>query len=147
MDKTEEAKILVGLELAQGPKAKGAFLKSMKNKKYKVSDYSDDEISKVHLRYMSGGRGPELPKDKIEEVFKVDFPERPGALAQFLDLLRDKWNISLFHYKNQGSIYGGALVGFSIYKNELEKLNKDLLKTEYPFLRVTENAGYQDFLK
>ncbi len=147
LDKTEEAKILVGLELAQGPKAKGAFLKSMKNKKYKVSDYSDDEISKVHLRYMSGGRGPELPKDKIEEVFKVDFPERPGALAQFLDLLRDKWNISLFHYKNQGSIYGGALVGFSIYKNELEKLNKDLLKTEYPFLRVTENAGYQDFLK
>jgi threonine dehydratase len=96
---------------------------------------------------MSGGRGPELPKDKIEEVFKVDFPERPGALAQFLDLLRDRWNITLFHYKNQGSVYGGALVGFSICKDELEKLNKDLLKTEYPFLRVTENAGYQDFLK
>jgi len=147
LDKTDDAKILVGLELAQGLKAKNAFLKNMKTKKYKITDFSDDEISKVHLRYMSGGRAPELPKDKKEEVFKVDFPERPGALMQFLDLLKDKWNITLFHYKNQGSIYGGALVGFSIKEDELSKLNKDLLKTEYPFVRVTENAGYQAFLK
>ena len=66
---------------------------------------------------------------------------------QFLDLLKDKWNISLFHYKNQGSIYGGALVGFSIKSSQLNKLNKDLLNTEYPFTRVSENAGYKAFLK
>ena len=119
----------------------------MKLKKYKITDLSDDEISKVHLRYMSGGRAPELSNGETEEVFKVDFPERPGALMQFLDLLKDKWNISLFHYKNQGSIYGGALVGFTIKSSQLNKLNKDLLNTEYPFTRVSENAGYKAFLK
>jgi len=96
---------------------------------------------------MTGGRPSQFPNGKIEEVFKVDFPERPGALMEFLNLLKDKWNITLFHYKNQGSIYGGALVGFSIEEIELEDLQKDLLKIEYPFLRVTKNKGYQAFLK
>ena len=147
LDKTQEAKILLGLEFNKGEKEKNSFIKSMKLKKYKITDLSDDEISKVHLRYMSGGRAPELSNGETEEVFKVDFPERPGALMQFLDLLKDKWNISLFHYKNQGSIYGGALVGFSIKSSQLNKLNKDLLNTEYPFTRVSENAGYKAFLK
>ena len=119
----------------------------MKNKKFNLLDLSNDEISKVHLRYMTGGRPSQFPKGKIEEVFKVDFPERPGALMEFLNLLKDKWNITLFHYKNQGSIYGGALVGFSIEETELEDLQKDLLKIEYPFVRVTKNKGYQAFLK
>ena len=147
LDKTQEAKILLGLEFTKGEKEKKSFIKSMKLKKYKITDLSDDEISKVHLRYMSGGRAPELSNGETEEVFKVDFPERPGALMQFLDLLKDKWNISLFHYKNQGAIYGGALVGFSIKGSQLNKLNKDLLNTEYPFTRVSENAGYKAFLK
>jgi threonine dehydratase len=122
-------------------------MESMKNKNYKITDLSDDEISKVHLRYMSGGRAPEFIDGNIEEVFKVDFPERPGALMQFLELLKDKWNITLFHYKNQGSIYGGALVGFSLKSEQLKALNRDLLKTEYPFVRVSDNAGYKAFLK
>ena len=119
----------------------------MKQKKFNLVDLTNDEISKVHLRYMTGGRAGKLPDNKIEEVFKVDFPERPGALMDFLNLLQDKWNISLFHYKNQGSIYGGALVGFFLNKLEREKLKKDLLNTEFPFVRVTENRGYQAFLK
>ena len=147
LDKTQEAKILLGLEFSRGEEEKKSFVKSMKNKKYKITDLSDDEISKVHLRYMSGGRAPEFLDGNVEEVFKVDFPERPGALMQFLELLKDKWNITLFHYKNQGSIYGGALVGFSLKPSQLENLNKDLLKTEYPFLRVSDNAGYKAFLK
>ena len=119
----------------------------MKVKKYKITDLSDDEISKVHLRYMSGGRAPELSNGETEEVFKVDFPERPGALMQFLDLLKDRWNISLFHYKNQGAIYGGALVGFTLKESEVKNLERDLLKIAYPFTRETENLGYQAFLK
>ena len=66
---------------------------------------------------------------------------------EFLNLLQDKWNISMFHYKNQGSIYGGALVGFTIDKSQKETLELDLLATEFPFTRVTENKGYQAFLK
>ena len=147
LDKTNEAKILLGLEFNKGVIEKNSFMKSMKNKNYKITDLSDDEISKVHLRYMSGGRAPEFIDGNIEEVFKVDFPERPGALMQFLELLKDKWNITLFHYKNQGSIYGGALVGFSLKSEQLKTLNRDLLKTEYPFVRVSDNAGYKAFLK
>ena len=147
IDSEKVGKILLGLELSGDKKSKTAFIKSMKNKKFNLLDLSNDEISKVHLRYMTGGRPSQFPKGKIEEVFKVDFPERPGALMEFLNLLQDKWNITLFHYKNQGSIYGGALVGFSIEEIELEDLQKDLLKIEYPFLRVTKNKGYQAFLK
>ena len=146
-DGTESGKILLGVELTGIAKAKKNFINGMKQKKFNLIDLTNDEISKVHLRYMTGGRAGKFPDKKIEEVFKVDFPERPGALMDFLNLLQDKWNISLFHYKNQGSIYGGALVGFSLNKSDREKLKKDLLNTEYPFVRVTENKGYQAFLK
>ena len=146
-DGTESGKILLGVELSGNAKVKKTFINGMKQKKFNLVDLTNDEISKVHLRYMTGGRAGKLPDNKIEEVFKVDFPERPGALMDFLNLLQDKWNISLFHYKNQGSIYGGALVGFFLNKLEREKLKKDLLNTEFPFVRVTENKGYQAFLK
>ena len=96
---------------------------------------------------MHGGRGPELDNKFVEEVYSVDFPEKPGALLNFLSLLKDNWDISLFHYKNQGAIYGGALVGFTLKENEVKKLERDLLKIAYPFTRETENLGYQAFLK
>ena len=146
-DGTKSGKILLGVELTGNVQAKKTFINVMKQKKFNLIDLTNDEISKVHLRYMTGGRAGKFPDKIIEEVFKVDFPERPGALMDFLNLLQDKWNISLFHYKNQGSIYGGALVGFFLKKSEREELKKDLLNTEYPFIRVTENKGYQAFLK
>ena len=147
VDDTEIGKILLGVELPLNSKTKRSFVKELEKKKFKLIDLTEDEISKVHLRYMTGGRAGNLPFGNIEEVFKVDFPERPGALMEFLNLLQDKWNISMFHYKNQGSIYGGALVGFTIDKSQKETLELDLLATEFPFTRVTENKGYQAFLK
>ena len=147
VDDTEIGKILLGVELPLNSKTKKSFVNELEKKKFKLIDLTEDEISKVHLRYMTGGRAGNLPFGTIEEVFKVDFPERPGALMEFLNLLQDKWNISMFHYKNQGSIYGGALVGFTIDKSQKETLELDLLATEFPFTRVTENKGYQAFLK
>ena len=96
---------------------------------------------------MNGGRGPKLESGLVEEVYNVDFPEKPGALLEFLTMLKDKWDISLFHYKNQGAIYGGALVGFTIKKGEHKKLERDLLRISYPFARETDNFGYKAFLK
>jgi len=146
-DGSSNAKILLGLELQDSKKSKDTFLKALKNKKYSFIDLSNDEISKKHLKFMHGGRGPQLESEFVEEVYSVDFPEKPGALLNFLTLLKDKWDISLFHYKNQGAIYGGALVGFTIKQNQEKSLERDLLKISYPFTRETENLGYQAFLK
>ena len=96
---------------------------------------------------MHGGRGPQLEGEFVEEVYSVDFPENPGALLNFLTFLKDKWDISLFHYKNQGAIYGGALVGFTIRQKQVKILERVLLRISYPFTRETENLGYQAFLK
>ena len=146
-DNSSSAKILLGLELQDSKKSKDVFLKALKNKKYFFTDLSNDEISKKHLKFMHGGRGPQLEREFTEEVYSVDFPEKPGALLNFLTLLKDKWDISLFHYKNQGAIYGGALVGFTIRQNQVKSLERDLLRISYPFTRETENLGYQAFLK
>tara|TARA_B100001029_G_scaffold54091_1_gene43487 strand:+ start:1284 stop:2816 length:1533 start_codon:yes stop_codon:yes gene_type:complete len=146
-DNSEIAKILVGIEFDGSLKTKKSLINSIKKNSISCIDLTDDEITKVHLRHMSGGRGPKLKKEKIEEVFNVDFPEKPGALMAFLAMLKDKWDISLFHYKNQGAIYGGALVGFVIEKKELNALKKDLLRTGYPFSRETQSSGYKAFLK
>ncbi|MEK9541398.1 MAG: threonine ammonia-lyase, biosynthetic, partial [Gammaproteobacteria bacterium] len=146
-DGSSKAKILLGLELQDSKRSKDIFLKALKNKKYSFTDLSNDEISKKHLKFMHGGRGPQLESEFVEEVYSVDFPEKPGALLNFLTLLKDKWDISLFHYKNQGAIYGGALVGFTIRQNQVKSLERDLLRISYPFTRETENLGYQAFLK
>ncbi len=146
-DASASAKILLGLELQDSKKSKELFLKNLKIRKYLFTDLSNDEISKKHLKFMHGGRGPELDNELVEEVYSVDFPEKPGALLNFLSLLKDNWDISLFHYKNQGAIYGGALVGFTLKENEVKNLERDLLKIAYPFTRETENLGYQAFLK
>jgi threonine dehydratase len=146
-DLSSSAKILLGIELQEKRKAKEMFLKSLRSKKYILSDLSNDEIAKKHLKFMNGGRGPKLESGLIEEVYNVDFPEKPGALLEFLTMLKDKWDISLFHYKNQGAIYGGALVGFTIKEGEHKKLERDLLRISYPFARETDNFGYRAFLK
>ena len=96
---------------------------------------------------MVGGRAP---KDIIaygEEIFRVEFPERPGALLDFLSLLGDKWNITLFHYRNQGSAYGRVLVGFQANPKETEKLPKHLVKTGFPFWNESKNSAYLSFLE
>ena len=146
-DGSSKAKILLGLELQDSKKSKDIFLKALRNKNYSFTDLSNDEISKKHLKFMHGGRGPQLEGEFVEEVYSVDFPEKPGALLNFLTLLKDKWDISLFHYKNQGAIYGGALVGFTIRQKQVKSLERDLLRISYPFTRETENLGYQAFLK
>ena len=82
-----------------------------------------------------------------EKVFRIEFPERPGALLDFLNLLGDKWNITLFHYRNQGSAYGRVLVGFQVNPKETEKLTKHLVKTGFPFWNESKNSAYLSFLE
>ena len=82
-----------------------------------------------------------------ELLFRVRFPEKPGALIKFLDILSDNWNITLFHYRNQGSAYGRVLVGFQAKQSEKNKLIKQLKKSGYPFWDETGNVAYSAFLE
>ena len=96
---------------------------------------------------MVGGRAPKTISSKGEYLFRVEFPERPGALVDFLDKLSDNWNITLFHYRNQGSAYGRVLVGFESQKKHYSKLIKYLDKTGFRFWDETDNLAYKSFLK
>ena len=145
MDDSSTAKVFLGLELESKQK-KELSIKSLK-KKFSVVDLSEDEVSKVHLRHMSGGRGPDFNGEEYEEIYMVDFPEKPGALLFFLESLGNQWNISLFHYKNQGALYGGALIGFKVKKNSKKKLEQKLISIGFPFTNQTSSKAYQAFLK
>ena len=104
---------------------------------------TDDELAKAHVRHMVGGRSP-LAAD--ERLFRFIFPERPGALMKFLSTMHPGWNISLFHYRNQGADYGRILVGLQVPKGD-RKAFKDFLETlAYPFVEETDNPVYRLFL-
>ena len=96
---------------------------------------------------MVGGKAPKRVSDYGELIFRVEFPEKPGALLDFLTALGDDWNITLFHYRNQGAAYGRVLIGFQAKLNEKSKLIKQLEATNLPFWNETANKAYNVFLQ
>jgi threonine dehydratase len=105
---------------------------------------TDDELAKEHVRHMVGGHS-ELAKE--ERLFRFEFPERPGALMRFLAALHPSWNISLFHYRNQGADYGRILVGIQVPASD-DKAFRQFVKTlAYPHVEETHNPVYRLFLR
>ena len=147
IDDEGEANIFVACRVSEGPKEKTRFIKELKNKGYSPKDLSDNEMAKLHVKHMVGGRAPKDIISYGEQIFRVEFPERPGALMDFLNALGDKWNITLFHYRNQGSAYGRVLVGFQANSNETQRLTKHLSKTSFPFWNESDNSAYLSFLE
>ena len=141
------ANIFVACQVSKGTKEKIQFIKDLKRKGYSPEDLSDNEVAKLHVKHMVGGRAPEKIISYGEKIFRVEFPERPGALMEFLNSLGDRWNITLFHYRNQGSAYGRVLVGFKASSKEKSKLLKHLTKTGFPFWDESENSAYLSFLE
>ena len=111
---------------------------------FETLDLTHDELAKEHLRHMVGGHSP-LAHD--ERLLRFVFPERPGALMKFLSLLRPNWNITLFHYRNQGADYGRILVGLQVPQAEDEAFNAFLQTLGYPFVDETANPAYRLFLR
>jgi threonine dehydratase len=141
--KTEEAHVLVGVK-TKSSEAHRAIIGDMAKAGITVTDMSANRLAKRHLRHMVGGRAS---GDIPEVIYQFEFPERPGALTEFLVNLDARWNISLFHYRNHGSSAGHVLCGFHVSKGDVEALEESLQKTGYPMERETENAAYLDFLK
>ncbi|WP_063532879.1 threonine ammonia-lyase, biosynthetic [Burkholderia sp. MSMB1589WGS] len=106
-------------------------------------DLSGDELSKQHIRYMVGGRSP-LARD--ERLFRFEFPERPGALMKFLSSMAPDWNISLFHYRNQGADYSSILVGLQVPQADHAEFDRFLAALGYPFWEESGNPAYRLFL-
>lgn len=147
VDDEEEANIFVACRINSGSKEKSEFINDLRKKGYSPTDLSDNEMAKLHVKHMVGGRAPKNVISYGEKIFRVEFPERPGALLDFLNALGDKWNITLFHYRNQGSAYGRVLVGFQANSKEKAMLLKHLTKTGLPFWDESENSAYFSFLE
>ena len=142
-----DAYVLVGLR-TKSEESFDKFKKKLRRLKYKFSDYTSNEISNDHLRHMVGGRGVQSNiSEKNERIFNGEFPEKIGALLDFLEIFGSKWNISLFHYRNIGAAYGKILIGIEDINKNKSILLKHLEKCGVAFKEETNNKAYLDFLK
>ncbi|MGE7417543.1 threonine ammonia-lyase, biosynthetic [Methylobacterium tarhaniae] len=138
-----EAQIFVGVQLAGGRPEKEALIAELRGLGYPVVDLTDNEVAKLHVRYMVGGRVPGLADERL---LRFEFPERPGALLKFLDSLGVAWNISLFHYRNHGADYGRVLAGIQVPEAERGQFAAALADLGYEHVDETDNAAYRLFL-
>lgn len=140
----KNANIFVGVRLINGEQELNLITTELQQKGYSVVNLSDDEMAKVHVRYMIGGR----PTRKIKErLYSFEFPEYPGALLRFLSTLGTNWNISLFNYRNHGADYGRVLCGFEFEDNEIPSFTSHLKELGYQWKDETNNPSYCFFLK
>ena len=140
----QEAHVFVGLKLEAGEPEKQQVLDSLHAAEYAVLDMTDNEMAKLHLRHMVGGRAGHADN---EILYRFEFPERPGALLNFLTQMGTDWNISLFHYRNHGAAYGRVLVGMQVPEAEWARFRQFLDELGYPWWDETSNPAYTLFLR
>lgn len=134
-----QARIFVGVSLSEGLSEKKQLLETLSDS-FDVLDMSDNSIAKTHIRYMVGGRS----NCDNEVLYRFEFPERPGALLDFLKKVGSHWNISLFHYRNHGADFGRVLIG--LQAQDITELEKNFDELGYFYQNETDNKAYQYFL-
>jgi len=137
------ARIFVGVGLTGGLAERAQLITTLRDLGFPVSDLSDDEVAKLHVRHMVGGLAPGL---KNERLYRFEFPELPGALLEFLRAFGSRWNISLFHYTNPGSDFGRVLAGIQVPDQEMADFLAHLRSTGYEFWDESGNSTYRMFL-
>ncbi len=137
------AHVFAGVQLQGGDEERLELLEALQGQGYPVEDLTDSELAKLHIRHMVGGRVPGL---KDELLFRFQFPERPGALLNFLLSMGNRWNISLFHYRNHGADYGRVLVGIQVPSGSRGDFRKSLDKLGYAYWEETDCTAYNLFL-
>jgi threonine dehydratase len=138
-----KAHIFVGVELRRGLAERRELVEQLRAKGYPVEDLSDNEMAKLHVRHMVGGRSPNVSNERL---YRFEFPERPGALLDFLNAIGTDWNISLFHYRNHGSDYGRILAGIDVPERDTAELEAHLADLGYAHWEESENPAYRIFL-
>lgn len=139
----ETAQVFAGIGLSEGDAERQAIIERLENKGYPVLDLTDNEMAKMHMRYMVGGRAPRADN---ELLYRFEFPERPGALLEFLLHMGSAWNISLFHYRNHGAAAGRVLIGMQVPPQEKALVARFLDDLGYPHWEETHNPAYRLFL-
>jgi threonine dehydratase len=138
-----QAHVFVGVAIGNREEA-SKLARSFERHGFPTLDLTDDELAKQHVRHLVGGRS-ELAQD--ERLYRFVFPERPGALMRFLESMHPGWNISLFHYRNQGADYGRILVGIQVPRTDKQAFRAFLESLAYPCVDETDNPVYRLFLR
>ena len=136
------AHIFVGVAIAD-PSEATHLVEALQAKGLPALDLTNNEVAKLHLRHLVGGHAPQATN---EVVFRFEFPEKPGALMEFLDTMGHDWNISLFHYRNHGADFGRVLVGMQVPPADTFQFHAFLDQLGYPFWDETDNPAYKLFL-
>jgi threonine dehydratase len=137
------AQIFVGLSLTSGKSERAALIKIIGDAGFAVRDMTDNEMAKLHVRYMVGGQAGGLTDERL---YRFEFPERPGALLKFLRAVGSTWNISLFHYRNHGSDHGRVLAGIQIPPATHTDFCLHLNELQYAYTEETHDQAYKIFL-
>jgi threonine dehydratase len=138
----KEAHIFVGVAV-HDPMESANLVTALKLEGLATLDLTDNEMAKLHLRHLVGGRAPQA---EHEVVYRFEFPEKPGALMKFLESMGHDWNISLFHYRNHGADFGRVLVGMQVPPMEQAEFAEFLKELGYPYWDETNNPAYRLFL-
>ena len=142
-ESSERAQIFMAFGLTRGRAEKESVVRDLRATGYAVNDMTDNELAKLHVRYMVGGHARGIAD---ELLYRFEFPERPGALLKFLQAIGARWNISLFHYRNHGSDYGRVLAGIQVTAAERSAFLQHLNELHYPYTEETGNPAYRMFL-
>jgi len=137
-----EAHVFVGMQVANRAEST-KLVEQLKKHGYATLDLTDDEMAKNHVRHMVGGHAPQVDN---ELLYRFEFPERPGALMNFLNQMSAGWNISLFHYRNHGADYGRVLVGMQVPPTEMGEFREFLKNLGYAHWDESKNPAYKLFL-
>jgi len=138
----DRAHIFVGIA-TQSRQDAADLASTLTRKGYETIELTDNEVAKLHVRHMVGGRSSEVAN---EQLCRFEFPERPGALMTFLDKLGGRWNISLFHYRNHGADFGRVLAGFEVPVEQMAEFEGFLDGLGYRYQREQDNTAYDLFL-
>ncbi|MFJ3074227.1 MULTISPECIES: threonine ammonia-lyase, biosynthetic [Pseudomonas] len=140
---SDEAHIFVGVQTHPENDPRAALVQQLTEQGFPVTDLTDNELAKLHIRHMVGGHSAGA-RDEI--VLRFEFPERPGALFNFLNKLGGRWNISMFHYRNHGAADGRVVAGLQVPEDERHLVPAALAKIGYPYWDETDNPAYRLFL-
>ena len=140
----KEAQVFAGIQLSDGMAEMEKLVAKLGKAGYPVLCLTNNEVAKMHVRYMVGGHGDNIEN---EVLYRFEFPERPGALLNFLTQIGNRWNISLFHYRNHGAAYGRVLVGLQVPAKDHKALKEFLNGLGYAWWEETDNPVYKIFLE
>ena len=137
-----QAHVFVGVQVQEAAEVR-KLIRALRGHGYPTLDMTDNEMAKLHIRHLVGGRAPNAAN---EILYRFAFPERPGALLHFLNKMGGAWNISLFHYRNHGADFGRVLVGMQVPPQDKRAFQRFLDRLGYEYTEETRNPAYDLFL-